>query len=201
MQPTQKAAQLRDSARSNPLLIDALGFGDRHMHESWMSPKVKVRQSTVHGRGIVAVSAIACDEAILVWGGASYTDKGGALEALKKGRLVMQWDDDVFSREVEDVEGDDDPFLINHSCDPNAWMNDAYTICARRDIGPGEEITADYALWESDESHVSSWFCNCGSPRCRGRITGVDWKEPGLRERYRGHFSPLLNKRIERDGQ
>ena len=169
------------------------------MHRSWISPKVKVRQSIVHGRGIVAVSEIPRGEAILVWGGANYTDEAGALEALKQGRSVMQWDDDVFSCEVEGDEGNTESFLINHSCDPNAWMDGVYTICARRDICPGEEVVADYALWEADESHVSSWSCQCGARLCRGRVTGADWKDPRLREQYRGHFSPLLNKRIERD--
>jgi len=171
------------------------------MHESWMSPKVKVRQSEVHGRGIVAVSEIAKDESILVWGGASYTNKAGALEALRQGKGVMQWDDDVFSCEVEGDDSDDEAFLINHSCDPNAWRSDAYTICARREIHPGEEITADYALWLFEEGRVSSWRCHCGSHLCRGQVTGADWKDPGLRERYHGHFSPLLNKRIAQEGQ
>jgi uncharacterized protein len=163
----------------------------------WMSPKVEVETSALHGRGIIALSTIACGEPILVWGGPGYTDKAGALEALRRKKSVMQWDDDIFSYEVDGDENDGEPFMINHSCDPNAWMNGAHTICARRNIAPGEEITADYALWEADEGHVSAWVCHCGTSLCRGRVTGVDWKDPGLRERYRGHFSPLLNKHIE----
>ena len=153
----------------------------------------------MHGRGIVAVSKIAQAEPILGWGGVSYTNKAGAVEALRQGRAVMQWDDDVFSCEVEGESEDEGPFLVNHSCDPNAWMAGAYTICARRDISAGEEITADYALWETDESHVSSRLCHCGSPLCRVRIAGADWKNASLRERYRGHFSPFLTKRIEEE--
>jgi len=34
----------------------------------------------------------------------------------------------------------------NHSCDSNLWMRDPFTLEARRDIAPGEEITVDYAL-------------------------------------------------------
>ena len=87
---------------------------------------------------------------------------------------------------------------VNHSCDPNMWMADAYTLITSRDIKSGEELTADYALWEADESYVSKWKCKCGSPLCRGRVTGVDWKKPDLQNRYKEHFSPLLNKRIQR---
>ena len=169
------------------------------MHDSWMSPTVRVARSAVHDRGIVAVSGIAQGEPILVWGGPSYTERAGALQARKQNRAVMQWDDDVFSCAVEGEGKDEEPFLVNHSCDPNAWMSGACTICARRDIAPGEEITVDYALWETDEDHVAAWTCRCGSPLCRGRVTGADWKDAGLRERYRGHFSPFLTKRIERE--
>jgi hypothetical protein len=33
----------------------------------------------------------------------------------------------------------------NHSCDPNLWWVDAYTLAARRDRGVDEELTNDYA--------------------------------------------------------
>lgn len=169
------------------------------MHDSWMSPKVKVARSALHGRGIVAIGSIARDEPILVWGGPGYTDKAGAIEARKRNRAVMQWDDDVFSCAVEGEAGLDEPFLVNHSCDPNAWMAGPHTIRARMDIAPGEEITVDYAMFEADEHHVSPWECRCGSSLCRGRVTGADWRDPDLRKRYRGRFSPLLTKRIERE--
>ncbi|MCL5006979.1 MAG: SET domain-containing protein-lysine N-methyltransferase [Patescibacteria group bacterium] len=87
-------------------------------------------------------------------------------------------------------------YFINHSCDSNTWMADAFTLIARRDIKRGEEITADYALWEN-ENYSSDWQCVCGSPFCRGHITGDDWRLPEVQKRYRGHFSPLINKKIE----
>ena len=57
----------------------------------------------------------------------------------------MQRDTDLFS--IED-RGDDDGYFVNHSCNGNLWMTDAFTLTARRDINKDEEITADYALWE-----------------------------------------------------
>jgi hypothetical protein len=77
-------------------------------------------------------------------------------------------------------------------------MTDEVTLVARRDIAQDEELTADYAMWEADENHVMRWACVCGSPRCRGRVTGQDWRLPELPQRYRGHFSPLINQRIAR---
>lgn len=82
--------------------------------------------------------------------------------------------------------------------DPNLWMRDAFSLEARRDIASGEEITIDYALltgipeWEMD--------CVCGSPLCRKVVRGTDWMRPELQERYRKHFSPFINARIEGAG-
>ncbi len=89
-----------------------------------------------------------------------------------------------------------DDFFLNHSCDPNLWLVDEVTFGARRDIRPGEEVTADYAYWQAEEDLIAAWTCHCGSPLCRGRVTGRDWRLPELQERYRGHFSPFINARI-----
>ena len=83
---------------------------------------------------------------------------------------------------------------MNHSCDPNVWMLDQVTLVTRREIEPGGELTADYALWEADEGWVGRWECRCGASRCRGRVTGQDWRSRELQERYRGHFSPFIER-------
>jgi len=167
------------------------------LHKSWVNPKIELRNSIIQGKGMFASTDIEDGEVIVVWGGNSYTNKEGAMKALEEGRFTMQWDEDVFS--VEITEEDETPFLINHSCDPNAWMNDAYTITARRVIQAGEEITADYAMWDGDASYNSSWDCQCKATQCRKKITGKDWQDPHLQKLYQGHFSPLLNKRIENE--
>jgi hypothetical protein len=162
---------------------------------SWIDPRITLRTSPLGGCGLFASEPIRAGETVLIWGGASYTDAGGAQEAVRAGKAVMQWDREVYSVEADD---DDPVFKINHGCDPNVWMRDAFTLVARRDIAAGEEVLADYALWETSSTYVSSWACHCGSALCRGRITGRDWQRPDLRERYRGHFSPVLEERIAR---
>ena len=62
-------------------------------------------------------------------------------------------------------------------------------------ILPGDEVTIDYAM--CDGSPYDEFECACGSSSCRGRITGNDWRNPDLWERYAGHFSPYLERRIE----
>lgn len=162
---------------------------------SWLDPRIELRVSPLGGCGLFATEPIREGETVLIWGGASYTDEVGAQEAMRAGKAVMQWDTNVYSVETDD---DDRAFKINHGCDPNVWMRDAFTLVARRDIAAGEELLADYALWETSPDYVASWVCHCGSALCRGRITGRDWQGPDLRERYRGHFSPVLEQRIAR---
>jgi hypothetical protein len=88
-------------------------------------------------------------------------------------------------------------YFVNHSCDPNVWMEGSVTVVAGRDIHPGEEIRGDYAVWECEAGYVLE-PCNCGSPQCRQRITGNDWMIPELQERYKGHFLTFIAQRIAR---
>jgi SET domain-containing protein len=81
----------------------------------------------------------------------------------------------------------------NHSCDPNLWMRDAFTLEARRDIAAAEEVTVDYAMQTAVEWEMP---CKCGSALCRGVVRGTDWRIPELQQRYAGHFSPFLNARV-----
>jgi SET domain-containing protein len=158
----------------------------------WITPKVTIQNSSMEGREMFAIEPILKGEKVVIFGGL-YTDRKGAEKVKKKGKLVMQWDNDLFSIEER---GDDPTYYINHSCDPNIWMEDAYTLVARRNIPSGEEVVADYAMWEADEDWVASWQCKCDSELCGGKITGKDWRNPKLQEMYKGHFSPLLNRRI-----
>ncbi|MCL0078567.1 hypothetical protein M1O56_02725 [Dehalococcoidia bacterium] len=64
--------------------------------QPWTSPKASVKSSLVEGRGIFANADIKRGENLIVWGG-NYTDKKGVENYLKQGKLVMQWDDDVYS--------------------------------------------------------------------------------------------------------
>jgi SET domain-containing protein len=166
----------------------------RKYPDPWMSPKVELRDSTIHGMGMFAIADISEGERLIVWSGECYTDRKGAEKAKSEGKGFMQWDDDVFSVETEVME---DLYRVNHSCDPNVWMSDAHTVIARRDIPVGVEIVIDYSLLLFNDTGTSSFQCNCGSDICRGEISDENWKDPELQDRYRGHFSPWLNKMID----
>ena len=168
--------------------------------ESWFTDKIEIRASGIHGRGTFARADIDPGEVVEIWGEWSkgvktveYTnDRGKAEAARSDGNVVMQWDDELYSIEQR---GADDGYFINHSCDGNVWFRDAFTLEARKAIGVHEEVTLDYALFERAD-YIATWECACGSTLCRRHVTGQDWQLPRVQERYQGHFSPLLNKKI-----
>lgn len=162
--------------------------------EDWINSKIEIRNTSDRGKGMFATSPIYKGEVVVVWGG-NYVNKKEADRASENGKLVMQFDEDLFS--IED-RGESNAYFINHSCNPNVWMKDAFTLEARKDITIGEELMADYALWETDENKISKWRCFCGFLDCRHVVTGKDWRLPELQERYKGHFLPLISKRIEK---
>lgn len=160
--------------------------------EDWISPKTRIKRSKIGGSGLYALEPINKNELVAVWGG-TFTDPKGAKKAKKNGKLVMQWDTDLFSVETP---GEGSGYFINHSCDPNLWMYGPFALTSMKSIKKGEELTADYAIWEEDVNYISKWACNCGALNCRGKVTGKDWENFNLQKKYKNHFSPLLNKRI-----
>jgi hypothetical protein len=151
---------------------------------SWLDPRLKVRASEIDGKGLFALAPIAAGDPIVIWGGevGEIWRKGGV--AIGEGRYLTG-PGDVSDR-------------MNHSCDPTVWMLNEVTLVARRALAAGEEVTADYALWEGDESWTARWRCRCGTSVCRVVLTGRDWRLPVLQARCAGRFSPFLETRIAR---
>ena len=58
----------------------------------------------------------------------------------------------------------------NHSCQPNTAY-DGLNVVAIRRISKGEELTLDYASFLDE--NMEPFNCQCGSPGCRGLITGI----------------------------
>ncbi len=165
--------------------------------QSWIDPRIEIRASPIGGKGMFAREPIKTGEIIIVWGGVVLTAEDVKAGRYRKGTLSAIADDLWLGGTLEDEDFAAD--YTNHSCDPNLWMKDEATLMARRDIEAGEELTADYMMWEANENYGAAWRCNCGSPLCRRSITGRDWRLPELQEGYKDHFSPFLNERIERE--
>ena len=88
---------------------------------------------------------------------------------------------------------------MNHTCDPNVWFANEFTLVARRDINADDEVTADCAMyWGPDEEELIEWECHCGLILCRKVFTTQDWLREDLHEQYGNHFSPYVNASIRR---
>jgi cyanophycin synthetase len=78
--------------------------------------------------------------------------------------------------------------LLNHSCEPNCGLLirrgvTEMELHALRSIVPGEELTIDYATFESTIRHFDG-PCQCEAPSCRRSITGYVGLPRALREAY-----------------
>jgi hypothetical protein len=159
---------------------------------SYHSPKLEGRRiAGKGGRTLVAREAIAADEVLVVFGGEVVP--ADRLESLSPAQrlLTLQVEEDLYL-----VSGHDGPAdWVNHSCAPNCGLRGQIVLVAMRALEAGEEICFDYAM--SDGTPYDEFVCGCGAETCRGKVSGEDWARPELWERYRGYFSPYLQRRID----
>lgn len=163
----------------------------------WLSPLARVGKSAIEGHGLFAHANIECGHAIARFGGHLATDAelrqlfaaAAASDAYVDTLSIYDGINLVLPTDVPSRAG-------NHSCDPNMWWVDPYTVAARGDIVAGEELTLDYATITDDAEFTLS--CRCGAERCRGRVTGVDWQLPELQQAYENHWVPVLRDRIRK---
>lgn len=86
---------------------------------------------------------------------------------------------------------------INHSCDPNSWL-EGLNLVARRQIRAGEEITIDYGTFYNEL--MAEFACSCGARECRRTIRGTDYTGPFI-ERYGDHVSDYVRTRRRAEAQ
>jgi uncharacterized protein len=167
-----------------------------YLRQTWNDPRINIRRSPISGNGMFVREMIRKGETVSVAGGVVMTEaEFEAFQASHSRYNAIQIDEDLHLVEQVEItkalEGS-----MNHSCDSNVWMLDEVTLVARRDIVPGEEITVDYGLFTAQSGWMLENSCHCASSHCRQTITGNDWKQEDVQERYLGHFSPFLNRRI-----
>ncbi len=163
--------------------------------KTWRSPKIEVSDNTLAGRGVIAIADIAKDEIVAIKAGNIITRAEIEQATVKAGDMALQIDDDFYlaPRSADEVE--EMSVFINHSCDPNVGFRGQVVYVALRDIRAGEELCHDYAMERSDDYALD---CHCGSPLCRGKVSGEDWKIPELQQRYGDYFSIYIRNKIQR---
>lgn len=156
---------------------------------SQLSPSAQPRPSSIEGTGLFAVEPIRTGEVVLRLGGRVIGDAELAAQTPPYSSLTVAEGEHLLLDLAHPAR------YGNHSCEPNLWHEDAVTLIARRDIPAGEELTIDYAT----HTGVETWSmpCACGARACRGRVTGADWRLPGLQQAYGEHWTPPLLERIK----
>ncbi len=142
--------------------------------------------------GVFATQPVAAGEVLAVWGGVVVP--GGRLGNYTHYAQThgIQVEEDLFLLPLTE---DDPSDFFNHSCDPNAGLSGQICLVAMRPISVDEEVCFDYAM--SDSNPYDEFECGCGAVNCRGRVTAEDWRRLDLQERYRGFFSPYLQRRMD----
>ena len=162
------------------------------MRQSWLTSTAEIRLTEAKGgRGVFATEPIPTNTTVAAFGGSVVDRK--ELEAL--GDAVahhsLQIDDDLFLASLPPFDPAD---YVNHSCDPNCGIIGSVLLVTMRDVDAGEELCFDYAMTDSDD--YDQFKCKCNTPGCREVVSGDDWKQPELRDRYAGWFSEYLARRI-----
>jgi len=161
------------------------------MIQSVLSEKVEIRGGAVHKKGMYAKNLIQQGEIVFI--------KGGHI--LKRQHIFSSGtinsyhpiSDDYFLGATNAEEEDAIKLYINHSCNPNCGLRGEITFISMRDIQSDEELTIDYAFVDNEDY---SFECNCGQSNCRRIITGRDWMQRNIQNRYVKYFATYLKEKI-----
>jgi SET domain-containing protein len=162
---------------------------------SYLSPKTAVRTSAIQGRGLFAAEPIVKGEIVAVKGG-HIVGRGEIPELRQRlGPAEIQIAEYLYIAPVSDEEREGSMIFSNHSCEPNIGVSGQVVFVAMRDIAAGEELTHDWAMTDDDSETMA---CRCGTPSCRGNVSGKDWMCAELHSKYAGYFSAYLAEKIRR---
>lgn len=142
------------------------------------SPRIEVRNSSVHGKGVFACQPLEAGIVIAEYCGPIMTWKQAEQ---RRGTKRSRRDDEhtflfqITKRYVIDATPSRcRAKWINHSCSPNCQAvltGRRVFIETLRHIDTGEELFFDYQLQASGDALTDgSYPCYCGSPCCRGTM-------------------------------
>ena len=142
-------------------------------------PRIQVRSSGVHGKGVFALEPIEPGQVIIEYVGEIIDDD----EAERRHPRDPQDPDHTFyfsiagGKIIDAFYGGNAARWINHACDPNCEADETdegrVFIKALRPIAPGEELNYSYGLF-LEERYTSAlkkrYACRCGAAECTGTM-------------------------------
>lgn len=132
----------------------------------YLNKDTDIKESPVHGLCRYATSDIKKNDIVFVIGGMA---RRPSEHGWYKGLLI---DKDLIIDLPQDSEYE---AYINHSCDPNVYIDGQVVFRALKDITQGEFLCVDYGTFMLTKTDYIP-NCNCGSKKCRGKVTGEDYK-------------------------
>src|SRR6185295_1194670 len=127
-----------------------------------LAPGLSIRESRIEGKGCFATAHFQRRRKIAEYTGERISNAEAKRRASRR-KLRICGIDERWS--LDGSRGGNGTHYINHSCQPNAFMQILYDhilFIALRDIRPGEEITIDYET----TLHPDSKKCSCGTKNC-----------------------------------
>ena len=130
-----------------------------------------IRSSSLHGAGVYTLAPIAAGSKVLEYTGPRLSTKEtDGMYADSEVTYLFGMDD---GKTV--IDGFGMAAFVNHSCQPNCETDEIKKriwIIALRDIGPGEELTYDYNIYDAEPGEDSP--CHCGTSACRKTMFSED---------------------------
>jgi uncharacterized protein len=161
--------------------------------KSFFSPKVEIRSSKLNGMGMFAKEDIKKGKIVFIKGGHILTRKQVFSSSVINSYLPIG--DNYLIGAINKEEEALVKLYINHSCDPNCGVRGEITFVAMTNIANDTELTIDYCMVDNEDYVID---CKCGSPNCRKKITGFDWKQKKLQQKYKGYFARYLQDKIDK---
>ncbi len=173
-----RAAEKRTPVRSARSRRNRIGGRSLGQSSVRATPRIVVRRSPVHGRGVFAKRRIRTGTRIIEYVGERLD--AAAFEARYGGAAAEDPHTMLFSLDsgdsIDASVGGNAARFINHSCAPNCEAiqeGDRIFIFAIRNISPGVELAYDYALQierNPSAARLRQYGCHCGAPTCRGTV-------------------------------
>lgn len=150
-------------------------------------PKIVVKNSRIHGRGVYAARNLKKGERVIEY-------KGELISWKECDRRPPSDPDDPFhtfffslsdGKHVIDASvGGNDARWINHSCNPNCETEEddearRVFVVTTRDVNAGEELNYDYGLIIDERitpTLKQNYECRCGARNCRGTMLALKSK-------------------------